>query len=502
MRARSTVALSAAGLSKRFGATKALEDASLDLGAGEVHALLGENGSGKSTFAKILAGIHRSDSGTIERAGQRVDIADLASARSLGIGIVFQELSLAPDLSVVDNLFLAREKASLGWLDRKSELSECNTILRRLDLELDPLQPVRTLTIAQKQMLEVAKALLLEPAILILDEPTASLTEHEIGRLFEFIVELRSQKVAILYITHHLREVIRIANRVSVLRDGRTVAQQKVDSQTTEDMLLSLLTEKRVAEIKTKATPPVSTQILSLSSVRTENCQDVSIVVRPGEIVGLYGVVGCGREEIARIAVGLHRQLDGVVELFGKPYRPKDPAVALRYGVGFLGGDRKEDGTLPSRPIRENLTLSNLRRFARKGWLRLRLERNSAAAQLRNLRVKYAFAEDPISMLSGGNQQKVLLGRALSISPKLLILEDPTSGIDVAAKRDLYDQIRSYSDAGTGFLWLSTDVTETLLLCHRVYAMRAGRIVDEIENPTLADEGRLLGSVLGGGPRE
>ena len=437
-------------------------------------------------------------SGTIERAGQRVDIVDPASARSLGIGIVFQELSLAPDLSVVDNLFLAREKASLGWLDRKSELPECSAVLRRLGLALNPHQPVRTLTVGQKQMLEIAKALLLEPAILILDEPTASLTEREIGPLFECIAELRSQKVAILYVTHHLREITRIANRVSVLRDGRIVAQQKVDSQTTEDMLLSILTEKRVAEIKSQATPSVSTPILSLSSVRTENCQDVSIVIRPGEVVGLYGVVGCGREEIARVVVGLHRQLGGVVELFGRPYRPKDPAVALRYGVGFLAGDRKQEGILPNRPIRENLTLSNLRAFARKGWLQSRLECNSAAAQLRNLRVKYAFAEDHISLLSGGNQQKVVLGRALGISPKLLILEDPTSGIDIAARYDLYDQIRSYCDAGTGFLWLSTDVTETLLLCHRVYAMHTGRIVDEIESPTLAHEGRLLGSVLGG----
>jgi ribose transport system ATP-binding protein len=354
------------------------------------------------------------------------------------------------------------------------------------------------LTVGQKQMLEIAKALLLEPAILILDEPTASLTEREIGRLFEFIAELRSQKVAILYVTHHMREVIRIANRVSVLRDGRIVAQQKIDSRTTEDVLLSLLTKKRFAKIKSQTTPSVSTPILSLSSVRTENCQDVSIVVRSGEVVGLYGVVGCGREEIARVAVGLHRQLDGVVELFGKPYRPTDPAVALRDGVGFLAGDRKRDGILPNRPIRENLTLSNLRAFARKGWLQSRFERNSAVAQLRDLRVKYAFAEDPISVLSGGNQQKVVLGRVLSISPKLLILEDTTSGIDIAAKYDLYDQIRSYSDAGTGFLWLSTDVTETLLLCHRVYAMHAGLIVDEIESPTLADEGRLLGSVLGG----
>lgn len=492
-------ALQALELIKSFGATRALQGATLELAAGEVHALLGENGSGKSTFAKILAGIHPADGGTVRRDGREVAIDDPAFARTLGIGIVFQELSLAPDLDVVDNLFLGRER-STGlplWLDRRDEVKACERMLARLGLALDPTLPVRRLGMAQKQLLEIGKALLHDPEILIFDEPTASLTEREVGHLFAVIDQLRQSGRAILYVTHHLREVLRIADRVSVMRDGRIVASQEIGPETTEERLIELLTEKRLGT----APPPPRTladkPVLRVTGLRTATCEDVTFHIGAGEIVGLYGVVGCGREEVGRSLVGLHSPAAGMIEMDGHPHHPSDPARALANGVGFLASDRKQEGILPNRSIRENLTLSSLHQLTRWGFLRRALELSRAAERLAALRVKYASAEHLITSLSGGNQQKVLFGRALAAAPRLLVLEDPTAGIDIGAKYDLYEQIRGAAASGASFLWMSSELVETLTLCHRVYAMYRGRITAEIAAPSLADEDRLLAAVLG-----
>jgi len=497
-------ALSATDLAKSFGPTLALQGASLDLYGGEVHALLGENGSGKSTFAKVLAGIHQPDRGRIRRNGRGVDIADPATGRALGIGIVFQELSLAPALDVVDNLFLGRERRGrfYGWLDRRRQIEECREMLDRLGLGVDPRRRTRELSIAQKQMLEIAKALLQEPDILIFDEPTASLTEREAAQLFHVIEELRDRGTAILYVTHQLREVLRIADRVSVMREGRIAAQREITDDVTEEMLIGLLTDKRLGASASPAGLPDAAPLLRVSRLRTAISSDVSFHIRPGEIVGLYGVVGCGREEIARCLVGLLRPLAGALEFDGRPYDPAGPADALDRGIGFLAGDRKQDGILPNRPTRENLTLAGLRLLARAGFVRQRDEQSETESRLASLRVKYRSAEDSISTLSGGNQQKVLFGRALLARPKILVLEDPTAGIDIGAKYDLYEQIRQAAGTGMSFLWLSTDLTETLTLCDRVYAMRGGAITAEITAPSSADEERLLSAVLGRGAAE
>jgi ribose transport system ATP-binding protein len=492
-------ALQALELTKSFGATRALQGASLELVAGEVHALLGENGSGKSTFAKIITGIHAADAGKIVLAGREVTIDDPAAARALGIGIVFQELSLAPDLDVVDNLFLGRERSGLlpGWLGRRQEAAACERILARLGLTLDPSAPVRRLGMAQKQLLEIGKALLHEPDILILDEPTASLTEREAAHLFTVIAELRQSGRAILYVTHHLREVLHVADRVSVMRDGRIVATQTIGPDTTEEQLIELLTAKRLSP----APPPMRTAtdrpVLQVDRLETATCRDVTFHISSGEIVGLYGVVGCGREEIGRCLVGLYRAQGGTIAIDGKAHQPRDPADALAKGVGFLPSDRKQEGILPNRSIRENLTLSSLRQLTRFGFLRWPFEQTKAAERLAALRVKFGDAEDLITSLSGGNQQKVLFGRALAAKPRLLVLEDPTAGIDIGAKYDLYEEIRRSAAAGSSFLWMSSELLETLTLCHRVYAMYRGRIVAEIGQPSLADEDRLLACVLG-----
>jgi ribose transport system ATP-binding protein len=493
-------ALSVVGLHKAFGSTLALQGASLDLKAGEILSLLGENGSGKSTLAKIIAGVHVADGGKIYRDGVEVKPGDPASARALGVAMVFQELSLAPDLNAVDNMFLGRERprSAFGSLvDRKSQERACKVMFEQLGLSVDLKKPIRALGIAQKQMLEIGKALSQQPAILILDEPTASLTRREIEQLFGVVRRLREAGTAILYVTHHLREVLEIADCVSIMRDGRIVASGEVTPKTTEAQLVELLIGKTSSLPPATATKSSEVPLLKVSGLRTSRSHDVTFHIDEGEVVGVYGVVGCGREDITRVLVGLHPMLGGTVELSGKAYRARDPARALSSGIGFLPSDRKQEGILPGRSIRENLMLSNLRPVARGGVIEAKRERSSAAEQLKAIGVKFASAEDAITTLSGGNQQKVLLGRALGARPKLLMLEDPTAGIDIGAKQDLYRIIRDYRANGMSFLWISSDLIETLTMCDRIYAMYDGRIVSEITAPTMADEEHLLATVLG-----
>jgi ABC-type sugar transport system ATPase subunit len=496
-------ALVADGLYKSFGSTRALQGANLELGGGEIHALLGENGSGKSTFAKIIAGVYRADRGSIWRSGNPAIIDNPTSARAAGIAMVFQELSLAPDLDIVDNLFLGRERSLPVpvLLDRAGEEDACRATLDQLGLSLDFRVPVRRLGIAQRQMLEIGKALLQEPKVLILDEPTASLTRREIEHLFAVIRRLRDAGSAILYVTHHLREVLEIADHVSIMRDGRIVADRAVTADTTEEELIELLVGRAPSLQPAASAAPRRTPLLDVVGLQTGNV-DVSFHIDQGEIVGLYGVVGCGRERVGRALVGLCPIRGGTMRFADGPFRPASPADALASRVGFLSSDRKLEGILPNRSIRENLMLSSLRAVARYGCIEQRTEREAAAALLSKLAVKHASAEHFITTLSGGNQQKVLFGRALSAEPRLLVLEDPTAGIDIGAKRDLYRIIRSNAERGMAFLWMSSDLTETLTLCDRAYAMYDGRIVSEIAAPSMADEDRLLAAVLGRGGAE
>lgn len=493
-------ALEVKGLSKAYGATQALKDASIDLRSGEVHILLGENGAGKSTLAKIIAGLVSADSGTILIDGKVARIDSAKQARRQGIAIVFQELSLVPHLSVVDNLFLGAENSygPFSLLRRKEETEHSRDILRSLQLEFPPDTLVGELSIAQKQMLEIAKALLQKPRILIMDEPTSTLTEREKGFLFRILAQLQKQNVAILYVTHHLREVFEIGSRVSAMRDGTVQVTSEVTADLTESLLLEMLTGRELSTTIQRKPRQGRDTLLDVEDLWTEEgCKGVSLVVRPGELVGVYGVVGCGREELGRALVGLTSATDGRIRFAGRSFSPKSPAQAARLGVGYLPMDRKERGILAERPIRENHNLSSLGRFARFGVIDNKTERSDTREALERLRVQYSTMDDSIISLSGGNQQKVLFGRAVAHRPRLLVMEDPTAGIDMGAKFDLYEILRNLADQGLSFLLLSSDLAETLLLCDRAYTMYQGRLVDEIEAPSLDDEERVLAHVLG-----
>ncbi|NJR65003.1 MAG: sugar ABC transporter ATP-binding protein [Leptolyngbyaceae cyanobacterium CRU_2_3] len=501
--------LHAEGISKQFGTTQALRQASLDLRAGEVHMLLGENGAGKSTLAKIIAGVCRADAGQILINGQSVILRDGRAARQLRIGTVFQELSLAPHLSVVDNLWLGSERNSfpLAGLSRQQERHDSQTILEEFGITVSPDTPVFRLDVAQKQMVEIAKALLQKPLILVLDEPTSTLTELEKRILFTKLRQLQDNGVAILYVTHHLREVFEVGTRVSTMTDGRVKATLDVTDDLTETKLLKMMTGRELAIANFGSSPqnrfPSQSSRLSIDNLYVQNghlqngCAGISLHLNPGEIVGVYGVVGCGRETLGRAIVGLLKPTRGRMLLAGQSYSPRSPHDALSQGVGYVPLDRKEAGILPQRSIRENLMLSHLKIFAKLGLLQLSREREAAIQRLQKLQVRYQSTEEAIAHLSGGNQQKVLLGRAIASAPQLLVMEDPTTGIDLGTRLELYQQIRDLAEQGLSILLLSSDLPETLLLCNRVYSMYSGKIIREFINPSLRDQEAILADILG-----
>lgn len=496
------IALRATDLVKEFGPTKVLRRASITLRRGEVHALLGENGSGKSTLAKILCGVHALDAGRVEVEGVPCDPASPAAASRLGIGMVFQELSLAPHLSVMDNLFLGREQRTTWWrVDFASQRKQCRTVLAEVGLDIDGSRSVSTLSMAQKQLLEISKALLRQPRVLILDEPTASLAEAEIVPLFKLIEKLKKAGIAILYVTHHMREVLRVCDQISLIRDGRIIATERVTPDTTEQRLVFLLTGGRSrSHQRERHRAPSEDPLLSVEDIKTPSCASLSMRVFAGEVVGIYGVMGCGREELLRVLIGLTRPLRGRIALHGVHYKPRTPHAALSKGVAYLCPDRKEGGIFPNLSLRENYTMSAVHKVSRGWFIRARTEQALATAGLQRLRVHYMDVEQPIASLSGGNQQKILFGRAVEAGPKLLILEDATAGIDIGAKQDIYQQIAAAGATGAAFIWASSDIVETLSLCDRVYAMHGGRIVAELIDPQLDDETRLMSHVLGISP--
>ncbi len=489
-------------MAKSFGPTRALNGASLTVRAGEVHVLLGENGAGKSTLGKIVAGLLHPDSGEIRIGGETADISDVRSARRLGIAMVMQELSLAPSLGVVDNLFLGRERRAhpFALLQRASERARALEMLCTLGVDISLDDKVADLPVAKKQMLEIAKALLQSPRLLIMDEPTSTLTAREKQTHLDMVKTLRDRGTAILYVTHHLREVFEIGTRVSLMRDGTVVMTENVTGDLTEADLLRWLTGKMETPVSARgrtsgkgAAPRLAIRNLAVGG----SCADVTLTIQPGEIVGVYGVVGCGREDLGKSIVGIRPMRSGAMMLDGETFRPRSPAHAAKLGVSYLPMDRKERGLLPNRSIRENLNLTNLGVAVERRLVSASKERSLTAPELTRLRVRHRSMEDLITSLSGGNQQKVLFGRAIGRHPRLVVLEDPTAGIDMGAKLDLHAIIREMAEQQASFLLLSSDLSETLTFCDRVYTMYAGRIQDEIHDPKPDDEPRVLAAVLG-----
>jgi ABC-type sugar transport system ATPase subunit len=461
--------------------------------------VVGENGAGKSTLIKILAGVHPPDRGRLAVGGVERRPRSPRDALKAGIVVIHQELSLAPHLSAEENIFLGRFPSTrLGTVDRRAIRARTLELLARLSVGIDPARPVGELSIARQQMVEIAKALSAEARVLILDEPTAVLDEGHVGTLLQVLARLRRQGLGIVYISHHLEEIFRIADRVTVLRDGRRTGLAPV-----RDIDHAWLVDRMIGRgfpvhaARAREAGPVALEVSGLS--RPGRFEGVSFAVHAGEIVGLAGLVGAGRSEVARAVIGLDRPSAGTIEVQDRPVRIRSPAEAARLGIVYVTEDRKGQGLFLNRPTRENLTVACLRRFYRFPFLHPGRERAFARELARRLDVRLPSLRTEVRNLSGGNQQKVLIGRALALEPKILILDEPTRGVDIGAKQEIYAFIERLVARGLAILLISSEMEEVLRLADRIVVLRQGRVAASLGRAE-ASEGAIMTAAALAGP--
>ena len=478
------------GVTKSFGGVKALRGVSFELRPGEVHALLGENGAGKSTLIKILSGVQSHDGGAIEIAGRRVAFTSSAQSREAGVAVVYQDLSLIEPLSVAANLMLGREpRTKFGFIRRRQLLAEVRAFFDARGISLDPGAAVGSLPFAHRQMTEICKALIGNVKILILDEPTSSLTADEERILFEAIRGVTSNGVGVIYVTHRLAEVFRITDRVTVLRDGANAGLFRTAETTMRDLVAAIVgpghaqtqSEKEGAEMESATSgasgAPVPDAVLTLTDVTNDRLRRANLTLYRGEIHGLAGLVGSGRTEILETIFGLRPTATGEITLEGMPVVHRTPSDAIAHGIALVPEDRHEQGLVLDHSIERNLTLPRLRHFTTAGWLRRAAARGAADAAMRILRVKAANASVEVRTLSGGNQQKVVFAKWNNPRPKILMLDEPTVGVDVGAREEIYGLVRDAARSGTGVLVVSSDLAELILLCDRVSIVVEGCVV-------------------------
>jgi ribose transport system ATP-binding protein len=489
------------GLTKQFPGVLALDAVDFDLRAGEVHVLFGENGAGKSTLVQTLAGVHRPTSGAIYVRGTRVEIESVHQARLLGISAVFQEFSLVPTLTVEENIFLGAEVTQQGLLNKRELHRRAQAIVDQLGFPLRPQQRVQYLSRAEQQMVEIAKAFRAAPAVLILDEPTASLTERETERLFTLIEQIKREGVGIIYISHRMSENRRIGDRVTVLRDGRrvdTVPMAAADDET----LLRMMTGRVITQIFPTIRHRPDRLRLEADRVTTADNTVVgaSIKVAAGEIVGLAGLVGCGKSELGRACFGIERVASGQIRFDGADVTGKGPAEMIRRGLYYIPSDRREEGLVMVRSVRENVSLPALRArpFTRWGVLDRGVERQRVVSLAERMNLQPRNIERDVQYFSGGNQQKVLLAKALTRDISLFIFDEPTVGVDVGTRVAIYGFIRDLCEAGAGVLLISSDLPEILHLTNRVYVMYRGAVRAELAGAEITQDA-VLGQFFEGG---
>ncbi len=470
--------LLAEGICKSFPGVVALQDARFALRRGSVHALMGENGAGKSTFMKILAGIYVPDSGEILVKGHPARFRSPLDALRSGIAMIHQELNLMPFMTVAENIWIRREPLNrLGFVDHRAMRSSTRELLERLNIDVDPDAEVRTLSVASRQMVEIAKAVSYDSDILIMDEPTSALTEREVAHLFEIIRGLRARGVGIVYITHKMNELHEIADEVSVFRDGRFIATHAV-REVTRDDIIRMMVGRDITQMFPKEDVPIGDVVLSVEGLTLEGVfSDVSFEVRAGEILGVAGLVGSGRSNVAETIFGVTPASSGRLAIRGRTVAIRSPSEAIRNGLGFLTEDRKESGCLIVLDILENMQIAVLRGdYVASGIVRSGRVRAACEDMSRRLRVKTPSLSQKIGNLSGGNQQKVLIGRWLLTKPKILILDEPTKGVDVGAKAEIHRMVTELARAGVAVIMISSEMPEVLGMSDRVMVMHEGRV--------------------------
>jgi ABC-type sugar transport system ATPase subunit len=485
------------GISKRYGIAYALHDVDFEAGAGEIHALVGENGAGKSTLVRILAGAVPSDEGSMELDAAAYAPRSPHDARSLGIRAVHQEFSLVPHLSVAENLLLGEMPTrGPGIIDWRAAHAAASAGLAQLGFAgIDTRQRVDRLGVSQRQMVEIAKALRGRPRVVILDEPSAVLSNAELDQLFAILRAFREAGGTAIYVSHRLDEVVAISDRVTVLKDGRRVGT-RITTDVTEPELIRMMVGRPLTEIYPTRRRDPATHLLSVRGLRGPGFADVDLDVATGEVVGVFGLVGAGRTELARAIFGAVRVAAGTMTLAGQPYAPGSPAAALRAGVAMLGEDRSRDGLVLSGRMLDNLTLASFGRLSRWGVLDRRRQRGAATDQVQRLDIRPPRLERPVHMLSGGNQQKVVFGKWLIHGARLQILDEPTRGVDVATKVQIYQLIGTLADEGLGVLLISSDLPEIIGMSDRIVVMRHGRVAGEVGRADATEE-RLLSIASG-----
>ncbi len=485
------------GIDKSFPGVHALRDVDLELRRGEVLALLGENGAGKSTLIKILGGAHSLDAGSIRIDGQDVEISSPVDARRAGIAVIYQEFNLVPALSASENIFLGQERSRAGFVRHRSERQQARELFRRLGVAIDPDARCAQLSVAQQQIVEIAKALSLDARIIVMDEPSATLTPQEVERLFVTTRELKSQGIGVIYITHRLDEIFEIADRVTVLRDGVEVDSGPVESLTRSDLIEKMVGRKLENEFpKTRATIGAERLVVE-GLTRGSAVRDVSFSVRRGEVLGLTGLVGAGRTETARLIFGADRLERGSIFLDGEKVEFSTPRQAIRRGICLLSEDRKADGLILNLSVRENFGLPNLSEFSRLGFVNGRRESRALAGYVEKLDIKVPHQEQLVRNLSGGNQQKVVLAKWLERNSEVILFDEPTRGIDVGAKYEIYQLINELAAQGKALVMISSELPEVLGMSDRILVMHEGRITGEITDVENATQEGIMKLAVG-----
>lgn len=474
------VLLRASGVSKCFAGVQALADARFELRAGEIHALIGENGAGKSTFGKILAGVFRPDTGEFSFAGQPFSPSNPQRSQMAGLAMIFQELDLFAELSVAENIAIANHACrEQGWVRRTQLADFCQPYLEQVGLSVSPARKVGDLPIAEQQLVAIARALSMDARVIVMDESTSALPENAVENLFVLMDRLKKQGVSIIYVSHKMEEILRVSDRVTVLRDGGYVGTRNA-AETDIDELIRMMVGRSVDRRVTNHSHATEEPLLSIEGLCTDRLQSVGLSVHRGEVVGVAGLVGAGRSEVGRAIFGLDRVHSGTISVAGTDYRARAPREAMRRSVGFVPEDRKSMGLMMQMGVRENMTLAALHRTQRGGFVSRSRENDGYNMLKESTRLKTASAEHPVSSLSGGNQQKVLLGRWLLMNPDVLFLDDPTRGVDVGAKEDIYGLIEDLASKGKGVVMVSSELTELLRCCDRIFVLNQGRMTAEL----------------------
>lgn len=492
------VVLKLENITKVFPGVKALDDVHFELRRGEVHALCGENGAGKSTLMKIISGAQEYTSGNMEFEGNKVAFSSTEEAQNAGISMIYQEFNLIPYLSVGENIFIGRHPMKRGFIDWKRLMEESKKILTRVGLGIDPRKRINQISVAEAQMVEIAKCLSMNSKVIIMDEPTAALTDDEIKYLFEIIENLKKQGISIIYISHRLEEIFRICDRITVFRDGKYIRTMNV-KETDYDELVSLMVGKDLTHLYPERLYEPKDIILEMKNISYKtHLKDVSFKLHRGEILGIAGLIGSGNIQLAKLLFGAYnKDYSGTIEIGGKGVKIEKPLDAIRYGISLVPDDRKNEGLVLIRSVKENISLASMDSILEHSFIKPSKESDKANKQIKNLGIRVYSQDQTAGNLSGGNQQKVVFGKMLETMPEILVLAEPTRGIDVGAKAEIYKIMGELTQEGISIILVSSELPELIGMSDRILVMREGKIVAELLKEELSQE-TVLAYAAGG----